>query len=66
MGADGTLALGGIGYNVPSLLGIGHEAPYFHDGSAATLDVFARHLLQLSPDTIADRLDGGQTSASIV
>jgi YVTN family beta-propeller protein len=62
--ADGTLALGGIGYNVPSLLGIGHEAPYFHDGSAATLDeVFARHVLPLSPDTIADRLDAGQTSA---
>jgi hypothetical protein len=40
------------------------QAPYFRDGSAATLDeVFARHVLPLSPDTIADRLDAGQTSA---
>jgi YVTN family beta-propeller protein len=41
---DGTTALGTAGFNVPSLLGIGHTAPYFHDGSAPTLDdVFARH-----------------------
>jgi len=44
--ADGTAALGGIGLNAPSLLGVGHHAPYFHDGSAATLeDVFSAHRL---------------------
>lgn len=44
--ANGQGALGGLGFNVPSLLGIGYHAPYFHDGSAQTLDdVFAKHKL---------------------
>lgn len=39
-------ALGARGFKAVSLNGIGHSAPYFHDGSAQTLDdVFARHLL---------------------
>lgn len=41
---QGQLALGGLGFNVPSLLGLATSAPYLHDGSASTLaDVFARH-----------------------
>src|SRR5207253_11069744 len=45
-GKIGQAALGAAGFNAPSLLGGAHNAPYFHDGSAPTLDdVFARHLL---------------------
>ncbi|MFT3839648.1 MAG: hypothetical protein QM723_21870 [Myxococcaceae bacterium] len=40
--ADGTRAQGALGFNVPSLLGVGTTAPYFHHGAAATLaDVFS-------------------------
>jgi DNA-binding beta-propeller fold protein YncE len=52
------------GFNSPSLLGVAYSAPYFHDGSAQTLDdVFARHRLDtptvtfaatMTPDEIAD------------
>lgn len=43
---QGNIALGALGYNVPSLLGVAYHAPYLHDGSAATLDqVFSRHRL---------------------
>lgn len=43
---QGFAPLGGIGFNTPSLLGVGLSAPYLHDGSAVTLDdVFARHKL---------------------
>jgi YVTN family beta-propeller protein len=43
---NATTALGARGFKATSLNGIGHSAPYFHDGSARTLDdVFARHLL---------------------
>jgi YVTN family beta-propeller protein len=43
---QGFAALGGIGFNTPSLLGVALSAPYLHDGSAVTLsDVFARHQL---------------------
>ncbi len=39
-------SLGGLGFNVPSLLGTRYHAPYFHNGSAATLDgVFDHHNL---------------------
>ena len=45
-GMLGKVGLGAAGFNVPSLLGVAYTPPYFHDGSAATLDeVFARHLL---------------------
>ncbi|MEP0847033.1 MAG: beta-propeller fold lactonase family protein [Phycisphaerae bacterium] len=48
-------ALGGIGFNVPSLLGVAYHAPYFHDGSAQSLEnVFNRHLL--GADTIENTL----------
>ncbi|MDX2200420.1 MAG: hypothetical protein SF069_15800, partial [Phycisphaerae bacterium] len=41
-----TLAAGGIGFNVPGLLGIAYHAPYFHDGSAKTLqEVLDRHTI---------------------
>lgn len=41
---NATGAVGAAGFNSPSLLGVGYTAPYFHDGSAPTLDdVFARH-----------------------
>jgi hypothetical protein len=42
--ANGATALGELGFNVPSLLGVGYHAPYFHHGAAQTLeDVFALH-----------------------
>jgi YVTN family beta-propeller protein len=53
LSTQGFVAFGAAGFNSPSLLGLGTSAPYFHDGSAQTLeDVAARHLL-----------DGGQTIA---
>jgi len=40
------LALGGLGFNVPSLLSIAFHAPYLHNGAAQTIpDVFPLHLL---------------------
>src|SRR5438477_73553 len=57
-GKIGQAALGAAGFNAPSLLGVAHNAPYFHDGSAPTLDdVFARHLLGAGP--IASVLSAG-------
>jgi len=45
-GAIGKTAFGILGFNVPSLLGVGYHAPYFHNGAAQTLeDVFALHAL---------------------
>jgi YVTN family beta-propeller protein len=39
-------AFGGAGFNSPSLLGLSMSAPYFHDGSAETLEqVMAKHTL---------------------
>jgi hypothetical protein len=39
-------ALGGLGFNSPSLLNVAYHTPFFHDGSALNLDqVFARHKL---------------------
>ncbi len=43
---QGAASLGGLGFNVPSVLSIGFHAPYFHNGAAQTLaDVFAQHQL---------------------
>lgn len=43
---QGFLAAGQDGFNTPSLLGLSLSAPYFHDGSAATLEaVMDRHLI---------------------
>jgi YVTN family beta-propeller protein len=54
-------ALGARGFKAASLNGIAHSAPYFHDGSAQTLDdVFAKHLLP-GGGTIASRLPGDLT-----
>ena len=62
MRANATTALGALGFNAPSLLGVGATAPYFHDGSARTLgDVFARHVL--GTGTIADAFDAGELTA---
>lgn len=42
----GNVALGGLGFNVPSLLGAGYHAPYLHNGAAHSFDeVFALHNL---------------------
>ena len=59
---QGFAALGGAGFNTPSLLGVAYHAPYFHDGSATTLeDVFSRHTLPESGgNTIADSI-GSET-----
>ena len=54
-GAQGITAVGGLGFNVPSLLGVGYHAPYLHNGAAQNLhDVFALHAL--NGGTIADSL----------
>jgi YVTN family beta-propeller protein len=50
--ANGVAALGSAGFNAPALLGVGYHTPYFHDGSAQTLeDVFARHTLTIGAIT---------------
>jgi YVTN family beta-propeller protein len=42
----GQIALGTLGFNVPSLLSTNYHAPYFHNGAAQTLEeVFAQHQL---------------------
>lgn len=39
-------ALGGIGFNAPSLVGLGYHRPYLHNGAAQTLpEVFPLHTL---------------------
>jgi cytochrome c peroxidase len=49
-------SFGVLGFNSPSLLGLSDSAPYFHDGSAQTLeDVAGRHLLA-SGKTISQQL----------
>ena len=59
--ANGDPPLGSFGFNVPSLLGVATTAPYFHNGSAATLaDVFERHALGVAPATIGSTLNATQ------
>ena len=54
-GAAGTTAVGGLGFNVPSLLGVSYHAPYLHNGAAQTLeDLFDQH--PLGAGTIATAL----------
>jgi YVTN family beta-propeller protein len=56
---NGQPPLGILGFNVPSLLGVGSDAPYFHNGAAQTLEeVFAIHLLP-GGGTIDATLSGG-------
>ncbi|MGV6810248.1 MAG: beta-propeller fold lactonase family protein [bacterium] len=46
-------SLGGIGFNIPSLLGVAYHAPYLHDGSAETLqDVFKVHQLPAQDNVV--------------
>jgi hypothetical protein len=50
-----TPALGETGFNIPSLLGLGVGAPYFHAGNARSLEeafdsLFFAHYQALSPD----------------
>lgn len=52
--ADGTTAQGELGFNVPSLLGVGGTAPYFHHGAASSLEAvftepFAPHFRAGNP-----------------
>lgn len=43
---NGNAPLGALGFNVPSLLGVGSNQPYFHHGAAQTLtEVFTMHAL---------------------
>lgn len=49
---NGGNAQGVDGFNVPSLLGIGMGAPFFHNGAAASLD-------ELLSDTFGDHLRAG-------
>lgn len=59
---DATAALGGLGFNVPSLLGVAYHAPYFHSGAAQTLDdAFAQH--GLGAGTIATTLSAADLVA---
>jgi hypothetical protein len=58
--AAGQLALGALGFNVPSLLSIAYHAPYLHDGAAQTLQaVFPLHQLP-GGKTIATTLNATQ------
>jgi cytochrome c peroxidase len=60
---SGQLALGGLGFNVPSLLSIRYHAPYLHHGEAQTLDeVFPLHALGASGQTIASTLSSGEAA----
>jgi hypothetical protein len=53
---NGITALGGLGFNVPALLGLRYHEPYFHDGSAQNLrQVFNQH--RLGTGTIASTLN---------
>ena len=56
---NGTKALGEIGFNVPSVLGVGYTAPYLHHGAAQTLeDVLTRH--KLGAGTIGSTLNASE------
>jgi DNA-binding beta-propeller fold protein YncE len=54
---QGFPSFGLAGFNSPSLLGVAYSGPYFHDGSAHTLeDVLARHTVGAANTTIASSL----------
>ncbi len=60
-GLQGFTAVGGLGFNVPSLLSTCYHAPYLHNGAAQTLpDVFPLH--NLNGGTIADALNTQEQS----
>jgi hypothetical protein len=57
---NGQAPLGALGFNVPSLLGVGSNAPYFHNGAAQTLPLsFFLHTLP-GGGTIQTRLSATQ------
>jgi hypothetical protein len=61
----GQPAFGGLGFNVPSLLGVGSHAPYLHNGAAQTLaQVFVLH--KLGAGTIATMLTSQQQADVLV
>ena len=63
-GAIGKTAFGVLGFNTPTLLGVGYHGPYFHDASAQSLEeVFDKH--QLNGGTIAQAL-GNQDLANLI
>ncbi len=54
-GNPGGPPFGALGFNTPTMLGVNYSPPYFHDGSAQTLeDVFQIHLV--AGQTIANLL----------
>jgi YVTN family beta-propeller protein len=60
----GITALGGDGFNPPSLLSVNYHAPYLHRGQAQTLaEVFPLHFLPASGKTISDTLADQGVSA---
>jgi len=51
---QGFAPLGGIGFNSPSLLGVGYHFPLLHDGSAETMEqLFDKHTLPATGNSIA-------------
>jgi cytochrome c peroxidase len=57
--SNGKAPLGGAGFNVPALLGVGYHAPYLHDGGAQTLEgVMVQH--NFGAGKIADQFLGQQ------
>ena len=51
--ANGMAAQGVTGYNVPSLVGMGNGAPFFHGGNARTLEEVFDNLFRAHHQTLA-------------
>jgi cytochrome c peroxidase len=50
--------VGNSRFNPPSLRGVAHGGPYFHDNRAGNLnDVFVQHRHQLKNDLTAEKLE---------
>jgi YVTN family beta-propeller protein len=63
---NGQTPLGVLGFNVPSLLGVGTNGPYFHDGAAQTLEAsFPLHTLS-GGGTIQSRLSAAQRTDLLI
>lgn len=61
--AQGFASFGADGFNTPSLLGLSVSAPYFHDGSAATLEAVAERHELAGGATIAEQLSAEELQA---
>lgn len=60
---QGFASFGAGGFNSPSLLGVTYSGPYFHDGSAHTLEeVAARHKIGTEGKTIAAALSAQEVA----